>query len=46
MYAYTHIYVYICANICKPNGEMATHSSTLAWKIPRTFHGAAKSQRD
>ena len=21
MYAYTHIYVYICANICMPIGE-------------------------
>ena len=24
--------------------EMATHSSILAWKIPRTGHGVAKSR--
>ena len=26
--------------------EIATCSSTVAWKIPRTLHGAAKSQHD
>ena len=25
---------------------MATHSSILAWKIPRIDHGVAKSQTD
>ena len=27
-----------------PLEEMASHSSVLAWRIPRTVHGVAKSQ--
>ena len=48
---YIYICVCVCVCVCVSEKAMATHSSTLAWKIPRTeeprwaaVHGVTKSQ--